>query len=467
MQQLNEVEYILAGLLIVAIFALGWQYFRHKIALNQQQQDWRTEQALLQQQVSQFGELNQDQQIQLQQAQLKLESQQSQLHKFTARLRESQLELSYEKQRSEEKAQLHSENERKLQQQFEHLSQRIFAEETAKFKTLNKESLELLLNPLQQQIAGFKNQVNESYHSEAKERHSLKVEVEKLAQLNQQIVTEAANLSQALKGDNKQQGSWGEVILQQILDNSGLREGYEYHAQQSLTNGAGKRYQPDIVVHLPQNKDIIIDSKVSLTAYERYFNSDDKNLQNQALAEHVASVKGHIKGLGQKDYHKLNGVRTLDYVLLFIAVEPAFLLAIQEDPSLVKLALDNNILLASPSNLMIALRTIENLWRYQKQEDNSRQIAQKAGKLYEKLRLFSEDLLEVGQGLDRTQTSFDRALKRFSQGRGNLVQQAEHFRELGAEVNKPLPEAVLAHNEANKLGPSNALGKRSEQAGQG
>lgn len=445
------LEMLFAGIVVILLGILAWQHFRHKVALTQQQQSWQTEQALLQQQTDLLSQQNQAQQTQLQQAQLKIESQQNQLHKFTSRLRESQLELSYEKQRVEERAQLQRENEQKLQQQFEHLSQRIFAEETAKFKTLNKESLELLLNPLQQQIVGFKNQVNESYHSEAKERHSLKVEVEKLALLNQQIVAEAANLSQALKGDNKQQGNWGEVILQQILENSGLREGHEYHAQQSLTNSVGKRFQPDIIVHLPQHKDIIIDSKVSLTAYERYFNSDDADIQKQALAEHVASVKGHIKGLGQKDYHKLQGVRTLDYVLLFIAVEPAFLLAIQADPSLVKLALDNNILLASPSNLMIALRTIENLWRYQKQEDNSRQIAQKAGKLYEKLRLFSEDLLEVGQGLDRTQTSFDRAFKRFSHGRGNLVQQAEQFRELGAEVNKPLPEAVLNQQASSRL----------------
>ncbi|MCE0556580.1 DNA recombination protein RmuC [Motilimonas sp. E26] len=418
------------------------------IVLNQRHQQactqLSTENALLAQRLEDIGNDKSELQLALKELQVKNDLQQEHITKLTTRYREAQVQLHNERQRGEERLAQQALSEQKLTEQFERLSQRIYAEETAKFKSLNRDSLELLLNPLQQQLAGFKSQVTETYNNEAKERFSLKVEVEKLANLNQRMVEEAANLTQALKGDNKQQGNWGEVILQRILEDSGLREGHEYHVQQSLKNEYGRRYQPDVIVHLPKGKDIVVDSKVSLTAYERFFNADSEIAKKQALSEHVQSVRSHIKGLGQKDYHKLKGVRTLDYVLLFIAVEPAFLLAVQEDPSLVKTALDNNILLASPANLMIALRTIENLWRYQRQEDNSQLIAQKAGKLYEKLRLFSEDLLEVGASIDKAQVSYQRSFKRFSQGRGNVVQQAEQLKSLGAEVNKSLPSQLLA-----------------------
>lgn len=434
------------GLGSLALLVLLLQKQRKSLALV-------TENALLAQRLSDAQQQNISLQEQQQQQQIKLEMQQDHITKLTSRYREVQVQLHHERQRGEERLAQQTASEQKLVEQFERLSQRIYAEETAKFKSLNRDSLELLLNPLQQQLAGFKSQVADVYNNEAKERYSLKVEVEKLASLNQKMVEEAANLTQALKGDNKQQGNWGEVILQRILEDSGLRLGHEYEIQQSLKNEHGRRYQPDVIVHLPKGKDIIVDSKVSLTAYERFFNAESESLKKQALTEHVLSVRNHIKGLGNKDYHKLEGVRTLDYVLLFIAVEPAFLLAVQEDPSLVKLALDHNILLASPSNLMIALRTIENLWRYQRQEENAQLIAKKAGNLYEKLRLFSEDLLEVGASIDKAQSSYQRSLKRFSQGRGNVVQQAEQLKNLGAEVNKSLPstlldEAELDHHDA-------------------
>lgn len=432
------ISFAIAALLgLIAVSLLNQRHQQAMAALH-------TDNALLNQRLNDLSLDKTELQQQVREQQIKFDLQQEHITKLSTRYREMQVQLHHERQRGEERLAQQAVSEQQLTEQFERLSQRIYAEETAKFKALNRDSLELLLNPLQQQLAGFKSQVTETYTNEAKERFSLKVEVEKLASLNQRMVEEAANLTQALKGDNKQQGNWGEVILQRILEDSGLREGHEYQTQQSFKDEQGRRYQPDVIVHLPKEKDIIIDSKVSLTAYERFFNATSQAAKKQALTEHVLSVRSHIKGLGQKDYHKLPGVRTLDYVLLFIAVEPAFLLAVQEDPSLVKTALDNNILLASPSNLMIALRTIENLWRYQRQEDNSQLIAQKAGKLYEKLRLFSEDLLEVGQSLDRAQSTYQRSFKRFSQGRGNVVQQAEQLRSLGAEVNKALPAQLLA-----------------------
>ncbi|HEY7867239.1 MAG TPA: DNA recombination protein RmuC, partial [Psychromonas sp.] len=219
--------------------------------------------------------------------------------------------------------------------------------------------------------------------------------------------------------------------------------GHEYKTQVSFKNEQGQRLQPDVIVQLPQNKNIIIDSKVSLVAYERFFNADDPQTRKDALQAHVLSVRQHIRGLGKKDYQNLIGSNTLDYVLLFVAVEPAFITALEQDPELVKLALDNNVLLASPTNLMIALRTIDNLWRFEQQEHNGRLIAQQAGKLYDKLRLFSENMLDVGSQLDKAQNSYDRALKQFSQGRGNLIQQAEQLKEMGVTVTKPLPETLL------------------------
>lgn len=221
------------------------------------------------------------------------------------------------------------------------------------------------------------------------------------------------------------------MVLARILSECGLREGHEYHTQVIIEVEKGKRYQPDVIVHLPQEKDIIIDAKVSLTAYERWYNADDELEKAVALKEHVASVRNHIRELGRKDYQQLPGVRTLDYVLMFVAVEPAFLTAMEADPSLVRYGLDNNILLVSPTNLMVALRTIENLWRYERQNQNARQIAERAGRLYEKLRLFVEEMQQMGGSLHKAQESYDKAMGRLVNGRGNLIAQVERFRELG------------------------------------
>ena len=392
---------------------------------------------------------------QLQQAhdgnKLKLESQNNQLIKVMSRLRESDIRLQIERQASDEKLELQAQSEQRLQQQFENLANKIFDSKTDNFKELNKSSVELLLSPLKTQLEGFKQQIQDVYSNEAKERHSLQSEVARLQQVYQLMSSETANLTKALKGDNKQQGNWGEVILARILSESGLREGHEYDVQVSLNNEHGKRFQPDVIVHLPQDKDVIVDSKVSLTAYERYFNAEDEITRKQALQEHVASVRSHIRELGRKDYHLLQGLKTLDYVLMFVAVEPAFLAALQADPSLMKFALDNNIMLVSPTNLLIALRTIDNLWRYERQNQNAQLIAERAGKIYEKLRLFSHDMQDMGVALDKAQDSYDSAMKRLATGKGNLIKQAQQFVELGVEVKKPLPAELIEQSSVNLL----------------
>ncbi|PKH03886.1 DNA recombination protein RmuC [Psychromonas sp. MB-3u-54] len=431
-----------ASLIFILIIVVFWAFLR----LKKQRDQFFVELQLSAQELLHNQNLNLEKSQKLLKKQTFIESLQHQSNKLTVRLRETEVRLQSATQRLREQ----QENEQKLSNQFELLSQRIFSEKAAQFKQLNQDSISQLLDPLKTQLDGFKQQVTDCYVNESKERYNLQNEISNLAKLNELMQQETNNLTNALKGDNKQQGNWGEVILQRILESSGLREGHEYKTQVSFQNEQGQRLQPDVVVQLPQNKNIIIDSKVSLVAYERFFNADDPQSQKSALQAHALSLRQHIKGLGKKNYQNLIGSNSLDYVLLFVAVEPAFITALEHEPELVKLALDNNVLLASPTNLMIALRTIENLWRFEQQEHNGRLIAQQAGKLYDKLRLFSENMLDVGSQLNKAQNSYDRALKQFSQGRGNLIQQAEQLKEMGVTVTKPLPENLVERANLEK-----------------
>ncbi|HGS4462463.1 TPA: DNA recombination protein RmuC [Vibrio metschnikovii] len=359
-----------------------------------------------------------------------------QLHEQQAR-HEQQLAASQDKLQLLERA------EERLKQQFEQLANQVFEHKTAKVDAQNQQSLAGLLNPLKEQLEGFKKQVNDSFNQEAKERHTLVHELRNLQQLNEQMAKEALNLTQALKGDNKQQGNWGEVVLARVLAESGLREGHEYHTQVSLQNSAGKRYQPDVIVHLPHNKQVVIDSKMALVAYERYFNAETDSERDRALHDHLSALRNHLKGLSQKDYHQLKGLHSLDYVLMFIPVEPAFQVAIQADPSLVKDALEQNIILVSPTTLLVALRTIDNLWRYERQNQNAQEIAERASKLYDKLRLFVEDMQGLGGALDRANQSYQSAMNKLATGRGNAIRQAESFKQLGVEIKRSIASELV------------------------
>lgn len=426
-------------LLPAAVLALGIGWLAGRRASAAQARELLLAQERYQALQDRFDELQDERML----GQQKLDQQQTLLIKLTARLKDAEATLRSERLAAAEKLQLQQEAEQRLSQQFENLANRIFEQNSGNFRELNQNSLDLLLTPLKEQLEGFRRQVGETHAQETAQRHSLKFELERLAELNARMTEEAAALTRALKGDSKQQGNWGEVVLARILSECGLREGHEYHTQVNIEVDKGKRYQPDVIVHLPQDKDIIIDAKVSLTAYERWYNAADELEKAVALKEHVASVRNHIRELGRKDYQQLPGVRTLDYVLMFVAVEPAFLTALEADPSLVRYGLDNNILLVSPTNLMVALRTIENLWRYERQNQNARHIAERAGRLYEKLRLFVEEMQQMGGSLHKAQESYDKAMGRLVNGRGNLIAQAERFRELGVEVTKTLPEPLV------------------------
>ncbi|CAM3957469.1 DNA recombination protein RmuC [Vibrio aerogenes CECT 7868] len=372
----------------------------------------------------------------------------NQLQEQNARLNGEVRELNakYEAQlkSGQEKIQLLERAEERLKQQFENLAGQLFEEKTAKVDQQNRQSLEGLLNPLKIQLEGFKKQVNDSFSSEAKERHTLVHELKNLQRLNEQMAKEAVNLTQALKGDNKQQGNWGEVVLAQILAESGLREGHEYQTQISLNNEAGKRYQPDVIVNLPDKKQVVIDSKMALVAYERYFHAEADEDREREMSAHLIAIRSHIKELGRKDYQKLVGVHSLDYVLMFIPVEPAFQVAVQADPSLVNDAMENNIIIVSPTTLLVALRTIDNLWRNEYQNQNAQVIADKAAKLYDKLRLFIDDMDGLGQALEKAGQSYHGAMKKLSTGRGNLIRQAESFKSLGVEVKRPISPKLVS-----------------------
>ncbi|ENJ1749256.1 DNA recombination protein RmuC [Vibrio parahaemolyticus] len=370
--------------------------------------------------------------------------------RLETQLREQQARHEQMNQANTEKLQILEQAEVRLKQQFEHLANQLFEEKTAKVDLQNRQSLEGLLSPLKEQLEGFKKQVNDSFSQEAKERHTLVHELKNLQRLNEQMTREAVNLTQALKGDNKQQGNWGEVVLARVLAESGLREGHEYETQVNLQSEAGKRYQPDVIVHLPQNKQVVVDSKMALVAYERYFNAETDAERDRALNAHLTALRAHIKGLSMKDYHKLKGIQSLDYVLMFIPVEPAFQVAIQADPSLIKDAMEQNIILVSPTTLLVALRTIDNLWRNERQNENAKLIAQRATKLYDKLRLFIDDMEGLGGALDRANQTYQGAMNKLATGRGNVIRQAESFRQLGVEIKRPISSdlAQLAQSDA-------------------
>ncbi|ABG40151.1 protein of unknown function DUF195 [Paraglaciecola sp. T6c] len=374
-----------------------------------------------------------------------------QIQQHAADLREELAEktarFEQEKLASDEKLALLESSEQRLQQQFENLANKIFEQKNNAFQQSSKAGLDALLGPLKDQIEGFKKQVSDQYVKEGQERASLKTEIMGLKELNQQITQDAAALTKALKGDNKQQGNWGEVVLERVLKESGLREGHEFDTQVALKNDSGKSYQPDVVVHLPNDKDVVIDSKVSLAAYERYFNEEHEESRQVYLNQHVASLRNHIKELGNKDYQDLKGLRTLDYVLMFIPVEPAFLLAAEHAPELVKLAFDNNIMLVSPTNLLVALRTINNIWQYEYQNQNAQKIAANAGKLYDKFHGFVSDMEKVGKSMESTQRNYDAAMNKLTTGKGNLIRQAEQFKALGVQSNKKLDARLLQEDD--------------------
>ena len=351
--------------------------------------------------------------------------------------------LNKQQQAAQEKLALLSDAKEQLTKEFELLANRIFEEKNDRFNKSNQQALNATLNPLKEQLSSFRQKVEDVYDKDSKERVSLVAQLNQLKELNQQMSVDAVNLTNALKGDNKTQGNWGEVILERVLEESGLQKGREYETQVALKTQSGRQRKPDVIVRLPENKDIIIDSKVSLVHYERFCRSDDENERQTALDAHINSVRTHIKDLSIKDYENLEGVRTLDFVFVFIPVEPAFMAAFEHDPQMFKLAYEKDIIIVGPTNLLATLRTVQSIWRYERQNKHAEEIARQAGAMHDKFVGFIDDLNKVAQLIARAGDAHTSAMSKLSTGTGNLISRTLKLEKLGAKVKKTIPDNVL------------------------
>ena len=388
---------------------------------------------------------------QLQQQELFLSSARAELSKSQSDFAALTARMDEIKAGFQEKEKLFNETSTKLKQEFELLANKVFDAQGSK----QQQSLQLMLNPFREQIGDFKKKVEEVYQSDTKERASLLNEVQNLQKASERINAEAENLTKALKGDNKLQGNWGELVLERVLEESGLRKDYEYFVQTSSRDAEGKIKHPDVVIRLPDGKDVIIDSKVNLVAYEQAVASEVDEEREQYLRQHLTALRSQIKGLSEQDYDQLPDIRSLDFVLLFIPIESAFTLAMEADRRLFTEAFNKRIMLVSPTTLMMALRIINNLWRVEKQNKNAQEIASKAGALYDKLNGVVEEVDKLGKQLTTLQGTYDNVYSRLASGRGNLVNQAEKFRKLGARVKKPIAPSLLKDLESDD--PNDAI----------
>lgn len=355
-----------------------------------------------------------------------------------------QTTLEQERKQAAEKLEFLLKAREQMSLEFKSIASEILEDKSRRFTASNRESISEILKPLNEKIQHFEKKVEETYDREAKERFSLEKEIRSLQELNTRISADAVNLTNALKGENKTQGTWGEVILETILEKSGLVKGREYETQVSLLAEDGSRSQPDVIVHMPEHKHIIIDAKVSLKAYESFCSEDDQERRTELLLQHVQSVRSHVKALSSKEYQNLMTVNSLDFVLLFMPVEAAFSVAVQQDGGLFTDAFEKNIILVGPSTLLATLRTIQNIWRYEQQSQNAIEIANSAGALYDKFVSFVADLEEVGGRIDATQKSYDKARNKLISGKGNLITRIEKLKQLGARASKKHKEQLLA-----------------------
>jgi DNA recombination protein RmuC len=364
--------------------------------------------------------------------------------RLQSKLSELETRLEDERKSAEEKLGLLQEAREQLKMEFQNVANKIFEDKSRKFTEQNRENIEGVLKPMREQLLDFKKKVEDVYDKESKDRVSLLNEIIHLKTLNERISEDALNLTNALKGQSKTRGSWGEMILERVLEESGLQKGREYEVQTMYASEEGQRRHPDVIVHLPEGKDIVIDSKVSLTAYEKFCSADTEEKRNKRLKEHIISVRSHIKVLSEKRYEELEGIRTLDFVLMFLPIEGAFWTAIESEQGLFNEAFDRNIMLVSPSTLLATLRIINNIWRYEDQNKNALIIAKKAGDLHDKFVGFVEALDDVGQKIDRARESYQTARNRLSEGKGNLVRRSVELRQLGVKAQKELPEGLVA-----------------------
>lgn len=350
--------------------------------------------------------------------------------------------LSEEQKRLKDFQGQDAERSKHLQAEFERLANRIFEEKQTRFTKESRESIDSTLKPLREQVDGFRKRVDEVHSADIADRNRLKGQIEELQKQASQIGTDAVSLANALKGDSKMQGNWGEMVLERLLEQSGLVKGAEYKTQESFKDAAGNRSIPDVVVQLPENRVMIIDSKVSLTHYQAYVDEQDEAKRKVLLAQHINSIRTHFSGLAKKEYQYLEEIETVDFVFMFVAVEPAFLLALRESPGLFDEAFAKRVTLVSHTTLMPMLKTVQSLWRNEKRNSNAMEIAETAGKLHDQFARLLEDLDEVGKHIEKTQDAYEGARKRIQGGRGNLLGWVTKLETLGAKAQKEMPASV-------------------------
>jgi DNA recombination protein RmuC len=440
-----DIVYLLVGIAIG--FALAWF-----IKKSQQKGSSAADEAFIQLRTQLGEESNLRSGLQSQNEYIKQENEslKGELKQNQTELLKLNNELSTTREESKNLVYRMSEQKQELTQlkeqftkEFENLANKIFEEKTQKFADQNKTNLSEILTPLGEKIKDFEKKVNDVYVNESKDRASLKEQLNMLQSLNQQMSKETQNLTKALKGETKTQGNWGEFILGSVLEKSGLVKDREYSIQQSFTTEEGKRYQPDVIINLPEGKTLIVDSKVSLVAYEKFWSSEDETQKTIALKEHLQSLRNHIKGLSDKNYQNLYEVKSLDFVILFVPIEPAFALAMQADPALFNEAFDKNIVIVSPSTLLVTLKTVASIWRFEYQNRNAIDIAKKAGDLHDKFVGFVDDLIGLGNKMRDSQKAYEGAMNKLSTGAGNIVKRTDELRKLGAKASKSLPQTLL------------------------
>lgn len=462
----DTISLLLAFIIALAIGTyIGKIVFSSKAAADKKVSEERI--SSLQQQIEQLKQQSQNELLgvekQLVQAHAERDSLRQAKDALAIQLTKKETDFDNLLERMREQRQETDELREKFTKEFENLANKILEEKSVKFTEQNKENLKNILSPLQEKIHLFEKKVEDT-HKESIDYHAaLRQQILGLRDMNEQMSKETLNLTRALKGDTKMQGNWGELILERVLQKSGLEKDREYYVQQSHVNDEGSRIQPDVVINLPDGKKMIVDSKVSLVAYERFINEEDEVLKTVHLKEHINSIKRHVDQLSEKNYHDLYKIESPDFVLLFIPMEPAFAIALNDDATLYSKAFERNIVIVTPTTLLATLRTIDSMWTNQKQQENAYEIARQAGALYDKFEGFVSDLTKVGNKMKDAQSEYQNAMGKLVDGRGNIITSIEKLKKMGAKAKKSLPENILnralqneeeaAENDTNLLNP--------------
>lgn len=450
----TTIAIILVFVALFIGFLLGKQLSRsanqsEKVILEERQASYQRE---IEQYKAQMTELKRDFEAKMGQLSEERNALLQEKQLLMVNLSRKETELKNTEERSVEQKREIEELQAKFTKEFENLANKILEEKSLKFTEQNKENIKNILNPLQEKIQLFEKKVEDSQKENIGIHSSLREQLLHLQNQNLKITQEAENLTKALKGDSKIQGNWGELVLERVLEKSGLEKDREYFVQQSFTTEDGKRIMPDVVIHLPDNKKMIIDSKVSLTGYERYVNESDETLKTSYLKEHLNSIKRHIEQLSDKNYQDIYRIESPNFILLFIPIEPAFAVALNADNTLYNKAFEKNIIIVTPTTLLATLRTIDSMWTNQKQQENAFEIARIAGSLYEKFEGFVSDLIRIGKKMDEAKTEYSGAMNKLVDGRGNVITTIEKLKKMGAKTSKSLPESLIKRaEESNEM----------------